>query len=205
MLPFSGIGFHDVALRSALAVSVCMNVYLLTSASTLPPTPGRQLSVVDDNQLTMRDCASVSCPAFFKPIPPIQTHRSVYHPFQPDTRFRRTPPHDMLDLTQKIYGPSARLGEPYLNFENPYGRRVDTAYQWTQINERLLDLAYGLLGGRIRLFVEVGSFIGKSSVNAARSAMRGSAMVAHRCTLCPTRRFSSPTGSGGSRQGVRRM
>jgi len=63
-----------------------------------------------------------------------------------------------------LYGGDARVGEPYIGYDNPFGRTVDMNYAWTQVNERILDQASSMIGGRLRFFVEVGSFMGKSSV-----------------------------------------
>jgi len=72
----------------------------------------------------------------------------------------------MLELTRLLYGASARLGEPFLDFTNPFDRHPSLKYEWTQITEQKLEQAWSMLpnGGRgVRLVVEVGSFVGRSS------------------------------------------
>ncbi len=151
------------------AISVVLNVYLLATGQPVSAPSGRQLQQLSNKAYSwhtaaLQDCASVSCPAYFQPGQQIHTGHSVYRPFQADTRFRRRPPHDMQELTNMLYGPDARLGEPYLSYDNPFGRSADMRYPWTQVNERILDQALELLEGRLRFVIEVGSFIGKSSV-----------------------------------------
>ena len=88
-------------------------------------------------------------------------------PLISDTRYRLHGPRDMLELTQLLYGETASLGEPYQNFANPYSRTPNLKYEWTQIRESKLDEAWAMLpngGKNAKLMVEVGSFIGRSSV-----------------------------------------
>ena len=74
----------------------------------------------------------------------------------------------MLELTRLLYGPAAQRGEPFKNFTNPHGHSAGlSTFHFTQINERILEQAWQLLpshGQRAGLVVEVGSFIGRSSV-----------------------------------------
>lgn len=174
MSPFNFLLFEPALARErkiicAFSTSVLLNVYLLASGQPKSEPFGRGLQQASDpahswHTSALQDCASVSCPAFFRPEPQIMTGHSVYRPFLADTRFRRRPPHDMQELTNMLYGTDARLGEPYHGYDNPFGRSVDMRYPWTQVNERILDQAFELLGGRIRFVIEVGSFVGKSSV-----------------------------------------
>ena len=116
----------------------------------------------------MADCASAACPRDFSPSPKIDPGRAAYRPFVADTRFQPHAPHSMLELTRLIYGQAARLGEPFIGYDNPFGRKPDLSYEWTQITEPKLDAALRLLGGRVRLVVEVGSFVGRSSALIGR-------------------------------------
>ena len=157
-----------------LTASTLTNLYLLLHARTPLPAAeppvdnGRKLAEhscsIGPSQQTMQDCASVACPSHFTPNPAIITGHSLYRPFLADTRWRPTPPDDMLELTRLLYGEGARLGEPFIGFDNPFDRRADLTYQWTQVNDRILDQAHALVGGRLRFVVEVGSFVGRSSV-----------------------------------------
>ena len=70
-------------------------------------------------------------------------------------------------IQHEQYGEKADVGEVYRGFTNPYGRAPYLQYEWTQINEKILEQAWSLLpnGGKsAKLFVEVGSFVGRSSV-----------------------------------------
>jgi len=152
----------DKFMLACLVVSVILNILLLKHKAPLGGL--RELSEISTLNGKERDCASVACPDIFRPDPPITCGHSVYQPFQADTRFRRRHPHDMQELTSMLYGGDARVGEPYIGYDNPFGRTVDMNYAWTQVNERILDQASSMIGGRLRFFVEVGSFMGKSSV-----------------------------------------
>lgn len=110
------------------------------------------------------DCASVACPALFQPTPAVYRGASRYKPFFVDTRFRLRAPSSMLELTRMLYGGSAAVGEPYRDYPNTYGKKLNLKYQWTQINQRILTEVMQRLDRRPRLFVEVGSFTGRSSV-----------------------------------------
>ena len=113
------------------------------------------------------DCASVACPEKFQPSPAVNTGASTMVPLLADTRFRLHGPRSMLELTQLLYGRTSIIGEPYLDFTNPFNRQPNLKYDWTQLTERTLEQAFALLphGGRgVQLVVEVGSFVGKSSV-----------------------------------------
>jgi hypothetical protein len=139
-----------------------------------PLSLGRALSAASNHRgqatsstSTMQDCASVACPALFGEGTPVERGLSTLVPWPPDTRIRVHPPHSMLELTQLLYGASATVGEPYRGFSNPFGKRPDLNYEWTQLKESILEQAWALLphrGKHARLVVEVGSFVGRSSV-----------------------------------------
>ena len=116
----------------------------------------------------MQDCASVACPrAFTEAQPAVVTGGSRMRPMLADSRFRPHPPHSMLELTQLLYGDQATVGEPYKGFENVWHRAPSLKYEWTQISESMLEQVWAMLpnGGRnAKLVVEVGSFVGRSSV-----------------------------------------
>ena len=174
----------------ALALSVLLNLCLAWRLSVShDPTP-RRLTEPDlcagDVHGRMRDCASVSCPRYFVPSPAVVVGSSRMVPMQADTRYRLHGPRDMLELTRLLYGATAELGEPYKRFSNPYGRVPNLNYQWTQINERKLEQVWGLLpnGGRkASLFVEVGSFVGRSSVLIGNWLRKREAQEAQRVSL----------------------
>lgn len=87
-------------------------------------------------------------------------------PFHPDSRYRLHPPKTMLELTQLLYGKNARIGEPFLDFTNPFQRIPNLRYEWTQLTNRKLEQAWEILpdrGKHVQLVVEVGSFLGRSS------------------------------------------
>ena len=165
---------HAPWLVLSLAASVVLNVVLLLGDQL----KGHAKSQTHERRLAdaacpasslgslarMQDCASVACPLLYSPEPKVETGHSVYRPFMPDTRFKPTPPRDMLELTRLLYGRDAVIGEPFVGYTNPYGRTADLTYEWTQINERILEQTWVLLGGRVRFVVEVGSFVGRSSV-----------------------------------------
>jgi hypothetical protein len=154
-----------------LAVSIVLNcVLLFDRRRPASPEDARRLeehSVTMVSNSMLQDCASAACPAHFHPSPPITTGHSMYRPWLADTRFRPRVPASMLELTQALYGERATLGEPYRHFRNVYGRQPNLKYEWTQINEQVLEKTWARLGGRIRFFVEVGSFVGRSSVMIA--------------------------------------
>lgn len=131
----------------------------------------------------MRDCASVACPRLFtEAAPAVQTGLSTLIPLLSDTRYRLHGPKNMLDLTRLLYGSHARLGEPYQNFSNPFGRSPNLKYDWTQINEQQLEETFAMLpneGRSARLVVEVGSFIGRSSVLIGRWLRRRELKAQH--------------------------
>ena len=153
----------------------------------------RLQAVADDEMMPMRDCASVACPLRYSPQPRVQTGHSVYKPFFADTRFRPTPPRNMLELTRLIYGADSRLAEPYIGYDNPFGKTPDASYEWTQINEKYLDQAWELIGGRAQMFIEVGSFVGRSSILIANWLRRHDAEN-------DVVRAGSARGRGGRRQ-----
>ena len=168
---------HGPWLVISLAASVILNAYLLLSkrnaysllSERMQQTQARRLAdeacpSAGASLARMQDCASVACPSLYAPNLKVETGHSVYRPFLPDTRFRPTPPRDMLELTRLLYGRDSALGEPFIGYTNPYGRKADLAYEWTQINEHILEQTWALLGGRVRFFVEVGSFVGRSSI-----------------------------------------
>ena len=149
----------------------------LSSSSSSSTNSGDVVSSVNP----MLDCASVACPRQFTPSPPIVTGASTMVPYFADTRFYLHPPRSMLELTQLFYGSSARLGEPYLDFTNPFHRKPNLNYQWTQLTDEKLEQAWALLpyrGRRARLVVEVGSFLGRSSVRIAQWLKRREAAAA---------------------------
>ncbi|KAL1511631.1 hypothetical protein AB1Y20_006423 [Prymnesium parvum] len=129
------------------------------------------------------DCASMACPRLFTATPKINLGLSRYRPFIADTRYRLRAPGSMLELTRMLYGKEAQLGEPFLKYANPYGKKMNVKYQWTQINEAILRRAVQLLPRRPRFVVEVGSFTGRSSV------LIGDFL---RKKYAPTARFSEP-------------
>ena len=163
------------ALSVALIASLCLNALQYArrhdDASSAPeprtPVSRRRLSAeLPLPNSTMLDCASVACPRQFQPSSKVDTGMSVLLPYAADSRFRLHPPKSMLELTRLFYGPSARLGEPYLQFTNPFQRQPNLKYEWTQLTAKILDQAWDLLparGSKARLVVEVGSFIGRSS------------------------------------------
>ena len=131
----------------------------------------------------MRDCAAVACPTHYSDAPPgIETGLSSMVPLAPDTRYRLHGPRDMLELTRLLYGDIARVGEPYRNFTNPYHRQPHLRYDWTQIHDKKLEAAWDLLPNRGRstkLVVEVGSFLGRSSVLIANWLKRREERLGH--------------------------
>lgn len=159
-----------------LTLSACLNLVLgcmlfraLGYGDAVITEGGRRLDTAgkSDGHDRMQDCASVACPAYYEPSPAIEVGSSTMVPMIADTRYRLHGPKSMLELTQLIYGQSAVLGDPFHNFSNPFGRKPDLNYAWTQITEKKLEEAFALLpdGGRnAKLFVEVGSFVGRSSV-----------------------------------------
>lgn len=154
--------------KQALFASLLLNAYFLTREDG---QLGRLLASVssagDAYQSRMQDCASVACPKLFQPEPAVDTGGSRMLPMAVDTRFRLHPPSSMLELTQILYGDWATVGEPYKDFENVWHRQPNLNYEWTQINERILEQAWAMLpngGATARLVIEVGSFVGRSSV-----------------------------------------
>lgn len=151
-------------LAGFLGLSLGLNALLLARMGPAAEPRALAETLSPWTEAAKSDCASVACPALFRPVPEPTTGHSRYRPFLADTRFRRRPPHDMLELTEMLYGGDAQLGEPYLGYDNPFGRSVDMRYAWTQVTENILDQAHALLGSKLRFVVEVGSFMGKSSV-----------------------------------------
>ena len=164
-----------------LALSACLNV-LLGWLLLADVRDGRRLGEHPASDEAERDCASVACPRLFTEATPVETGLSKLTPMIVDTRYRLHGPRNMLDLTRLLCGDNARLGEPYRNFTNPFGRSPSLRYDWTQINERQLEQTFAMLpnGGRnARLVVEVGSFIGRSSVLIGRWLRRRELLQQH--------------------------
>ena len=119
-----------------------------------------------DVSTDMQDCASVACPLLFKEAAPaINLGAATYSSTQKrgGSRKLRAPPATMLELTRKLYGPEAQIGEPYLRYSNPYNKVRDESYKWTQVNEHVLESAFEVVGHPVRFIVEVGSFTGGSA------------------------------------------
>ena len=119
-----------------------------------------------DVSTDMQDCASVACPLLFKEAAPaINLGAATFSSTQKrgGSRKLRAPPATMLELTRKLYGPEAQIGEPYLRYSNPYNKVRDESYKWTQVNEHVLESAFEVVGHPVRFIVEVGSFTGGSA------------------------------------------
>ena len=151
-------------LLAALLLSIGLNFVQFAGSESEGRRLDQSPTIALSNQTY--DCASVACPSLFTPVPAVDTGKSTMVPFLVDTRFKLHGPSSMLELTRLLYGQSARLGEPFLEFTNPFGRRANLKYDWTQISEEKLEAAWRLLpnrGRNAKLVVEVGSFVGKSS------------------------------------------
>lgn len=193
------------------ALSLCLNLWLLRSPRAEPhdrrlaaDAAAEHCAAPPPRLDAMRDCASTACPREFAPSPAVETGDAVYWPFRADTRFRLHPPRSMLELTQLLYGESAVVGEPYRGYDNPFGRQPDMNYQWTQVNDAVLEQAWRLVGGRARLIVEVGSFVGKSSVVIGQWLQRREAAGAARGRRSARRRLGAVAGTNSSSADARR-
>ena len=71
------------------------------------------------------------------------------------------PPRSIEELTKSFYGSTAKVGEPFNGYQNPFGRQPDWSYAWTQMRPYHLQRIERMLPHqRIRFAVEVGSFTG---------------------------------------------
>ena len=133
---------------AVLVLSLVLNCCLICLHQSAPysgssaDTLGRRLALRKEKPIAapegdVGDCSSVACPKRFSATPPVLLGASVYRPFQPDTRFRLRAPNSMLELTRMLYGPKALLGEPYLNYANPYQKRLNVRYQVRHASCRL--------------------------------------------------------------------